>query len=292
MNNTFFPLKYKINLIGPKKQFKTEAPADTCSQISIASGELLEFLGYKENNLQTAEIRFLSSNHWMAKKARVKVISESKTINLDMYVIPGGLKSKDVILGADFLKAVNFLPRYIKDFSHLYNLIKKSRHKCVLILGDDRKNLKLLYQIKECLRNRGYEGILLKDYPDIEEQSIEEKMSLFGHLAKFVICENSIPSGHIDELNICTRNRLVTVILQKESIIGGATWMQACYPIDFAFVKKFFYNTNSFNTVIDKAVKMAESLVAKKKRALNKEYKYREEWFRNDMDNSDGTLCE
>jgi hypothetical protein len=278
MNQEFYPLKYKIKLIGTSNRFETEAPADTCVQFSIIGFELLRFLGYKETNLQVVEIRGIS-DRFRAYKATVKVISENKKFNLDMIAVKEGFAPKGVILGTDFLKAVDYLPRYLKDFSHLYRLIKQSKRKCVLILGEDRKHLNTLYQIKERLKKFDYEGILLKSYPDIEEQSIEEKMNLFGHLAKFVICENSYPSEHIDELNICTRNRLVTVILQRESVKGGATWMQACYPIDFNFVRSIFYKPNSLNSAIDKAVRIAESLVRERTRQLNQLYIHRKKWL-------------
>jgi hypothetical protein len=41
--------------------------------------------------------------------------------------------------------------------------------------------------------------------------------------SRFVICDNTVSSGHIDELRICATNRFVIAIVQEEG--KGATWM-------------------------------------------------------------------
>lgn len=276
MDRENYPLKYNIKLIGPSKSIDITAPVDTNIQVGTISSRLLKLLGYRKEDLHRVS-RIEPEEISLAYIATIKVISKRKKFNFD-FATYAGLK-QPLVLGSDFLRKVDNLVCYLKDFSHLYMMIRQSKRKCVLIIGDDNKNLDALYIIKGRLRLFGYEGILLKDYQDIEEQSIEEKMNLLGNLAKFVVCENSYPSGHIDELNICTRNRLVTIILQQKNIKGGATWMQACYPIDFSFVKRVFYKPLSFISAIDKAVKIAESIVIRRKEALNREYKYREEWL-------------
>jgi len=279
MSSDFYPLKYKITLVGPSNQIEIEAPADTCAPVSIINFQLLKRLGYKKNNLRDITLFYgfaLKGKH-IAYNTFVRVIAENKKFFLQVFGVKEDFGSPGLILGINFLKEVNFLPHYLQNFSHLYKLIKESRRKCVLIIGEDRKHLDLLYKIKTSLKKNGYEGLLLKDYPDIEEQSNEEKMNLFGGLARFVICENSYPSGHIDELHICSRNNFVTIILQKEGVVGGATLMQASYYLDFSFIKRMMYKPDSLDSSVNKAIKLGELLVAERKKALNKEYKYRQE---------------
>lgn len=277
MNQESYPLQYKITLTGPSNHLKTVAPVDTLAQTSIINFEVLKFLGYKKKKLHHVT-RISLDGMSLAYIAKVQVNAERKKFNLDMAAVRNF--QPRIVLGIDFLRKIDNLTCYLKDFSHLYTLIKQSKRKCVLIIGDDKNNFDVLYLIKRRLRTFGYEGILLKEYQDIEEQSIEEKMNMFGNLARFVICENSYPSGHIDELNICTRNRLITIILQEKRIRGGATWMQSCYSKDFNFIKRILYKPATLISAIDKALKIGEYLVAKRKRAFNKEYKYRKEWFR------------
>jgi len=269
----FYPLKYKIKLIGPKSQTEIEAQADTCKQFSMIGSELLMSLGYKQNKLQ---IFGLFRDKTPVYSAKVKILVENQKFHLRMVEIKEGLDPMGVVLGADFFKKINILRYYINGFSHLYKLIKQSKRKCVLILGSYAKErVNILYAIKDCLKKLGYEGILLKDYPDIEEQSNEEKMNLFGNIARFMICENTSPSGHINELNICSRNTLVTIMIQEQGCKSGATGMQSSYPIDFNFVRKVFYNPENLDSAVRKAVKLGEELVVRRKRKLNKEYAYR-----------------
>ena len=83
----------------------------------------------------------------------------------------------------------------------------------------------------------GYEGIIIKELRDENEvQSIEHKVSLYAHICRFVIVENSTASGHIDELKICEINKIITVILQQEGY--GATYMQEDYSFEHNYIEK------------------------------------------------------
>jgi len=79
-------------------------------------------------------------------------------------------------------------------------------------------------------------------------------------------------------LNLCARNRLVTIIVYEKG--KYTTWIQSCYPIDFSFIKKIEYTQKTFHKDIVKAVKIAEKLVDERTKAFNREYKYRQEWFK------------
>lgn len=267
---------YKVKLIGPRKKIEVQGIIDTGAQRSTVSRAIIQEIGIETGKHASCfKIRLVNGSSLDC--AEIKLIAEGKKITLMPIVWPES--PVPLILGMDFLEAVDYLPLYIKEFSRLYKHIQKLKGNCVLILGSygNEDKLKTLEKIKDRLKKFNYEGILLRDYIDIEEQTSEEKMNLFGHLTKFVICENSYPSGHIDELNICTRNRIVTVILQQEDKI--ATWMQICYPVDFSFVKIIKYKPSSLIRKIDEAIRTAESLVAERTRQLNQLYIHRKEWL-------------
>lgn len=269
---------YRVRLIGTLREAEVEAVIDTGAQISLIGRQLAEQIG-AQRDVESAslEVCFADGRRVFSERVRIEVLAEDRRITLLPVVFDS--PSSPLLLGLDFLRQVDYLPLYLREFVSLFRHIKRLRDNCVLVIGSYTSNegSRMLERIKAELARRGYEPILLRDYPDIEEQTNEEKMNLFGHLSKFVICENSYPSGHIDELNICTRNRLVTVVLQQEGM--GATWMQACYPIDFSFVKMLTYRPDSIDTKIGEAIRVAEELVAERTRQLNQLYIHRRDWI-------------
>ncbi len=162
----------------------------------------------------------------------------------------------------------------IDQLINIVSYIKPIKDKTVLILGEDTKHIDSLRIIQHRLQKKGYRPIIAKDLSDLEIQSVEEKMNMLASISKFVVCENSYPSGHIDELKICAMNRFVTAILQEEG--KGATWMQSDYMIDLTFVKVFTYpEISHIHLTIDKAVKWAESKLKERKKYFNDLYQWR-----------------
>lgn len=273
--------KYQITLIGPAKKIKIEGIIDTGAEISMIAPYILEEIGIRiKNDLPRLEMISIGG-HITVDRVKIKIIAEGRKITIMPTVFKG--TPVPLILGMDFIRELKYLPLYIKQFSVLYGYIQKYRKNCVLVIGNDtdKDSLLRLQRIQDKLRSLNYEGILLKDYPDIQEQTIEEKLNLFGSIARFIICENSFYSGHIDELSICARNRFVTVIIQETG--RYTTYLQMCYPMDFSFIKKIEYVPDLLEDSVAKAVHIAESLVIKRKRALNKEYKYRAEWSKREL---------
>lgn len=266
--------KYQIALLGPAKKVKIEGIIDTGADKSLISPDILKEAGIEIKKDSPFVIRTIDGT-MIAYSVKVKIIAEGKKITLMPTVFQGA--TVPLLLGMDFIKAAGYLPLYLKQFSVLYRYIQKYRKDCVLIIGNDtdKDSLLRLQRIQDKLRDLNYEGILLKDYPDIQEQTIEEKLNLFGSVARFIICENSFYSGHIDELSICARNRFVTVIMQE---VGRyTTYLQMCYPIDFSFIKKIEYSMDTLEDSVAKAVQVSESLVVRRKRELNKVYKFRKD---------------
>ena len=120
----------------------------------------------------------------------------------------------------------------------------------------------------------GYEGIIVKEILDIEIQSVEEKVNMLASLSRFIICDNSFTSGHIDELKICASNRFTTAIIQEEN--KGATWMQADYSIDYNFMQTFTYtDVSKISEVVKQSVVWAEEQLKKRTELLNSLYHWR-----------------
>lgn len=162
----------------------------------------------------------------------------------------------------------------IEQLINIVGYIRPLKERSILILGQDTSQIERLRIIQNILNERGYKGIIVKDQSDIEIQSVEEKINMLGSISKFVICENSFPSGHIDELKICSLNRYVTAIIQEEG--KGATWMQSDYPLDYSFIKVFKYSSLSqIDDILSEVIKWAELKLEERRKYFNNLYHWR-----------------
>ena len=185
------------------------------------------------------------------------------------------------LLGWDILKDVWTEPlrrliegRTLTEVINILDFVPSFKQTHVLVLGQDTTEIHRLRAIQQRLKSHGFEGVVVKDITDIEIQSVEEKVNMLASLSAFVVCENSYPSGHVDELKICSLNRFVTAILQEKG--RGATWMQADYPVDFSFIETFEYsNVNEIGSAVDKSVEWALKKIDERKAFFNSIYRWR-----------------
>jgi hypothetical protein len=144
----------------------------------------------------------------------------------------------------------------------------------VLVLGHDSGvGLERMQAIALSLTNQGYEPVLLKEQVDHRYQSLEEKLITFAMLSRFVVVDDSEPSGHIDELHLLSRSRIVTIILHQEGV--GGTYMQADYAIDFNFMSSHNYTCDSLVAVINEAIGWAEGKIRSRTTALKQAFPWR-----------------
>ena len=141
----------------------------------------------------------------------------------------------------------------------------------VLITGKYGEHRGRLERIKAALKTVGLRGLILDEYPDIEEQSLADKMVTFASISRFVIVDDIAPSGHIDELGICHERKFVTAILRPRG--RGATAMQADLTIDVDFMKSIAYeNDTDLEGAVQKAIVWANETVEERSRRLNRLY--------------------
>lgn len=95
----------------------------------------------------------------------------------------------------------------------------------VLILGKDTgAALDRLKQIESKLQELGYYCYIIKEQPDRIGEGVVQKVMRYALSSRFVIIENSEPSGHLYEIpHVAKAAECVTVVLQEEG--KGATWM-------------------------------------------------------------------
>ena len=131
----------------------------------------------------------------------------------------------------------------------------------VLILGKDTgPALDRLQRIASRLQERGYYAYIIKDQADKPGEGVVQKVLRYALSSKFVLIENTEPSGHLYEFpHVAKAAECVTVVLQEEG--KGATWM-----FEDAYAKhkhwyKLEYREGDLEHAVDMAAEWAEKFV-------------------------------
>jgi hypothetical protein len=131
----------------------------------------------------------------------------------------------------------------------------------VLVLGKDTDEaLDRLRLIASRLEALGYYAVIIKDQPDKLGESVLQKVMRHALSSKFVVVENTDPSGHLYEIpHVGKAAECVIAFLQEDG--RGATWM---FEDAFARNKhwqKFVYPKGGIEKSVDEAAAWAEDFV-------------------------------
>jgi hypothetical protein len=138
----------------------------------------------------------------------------------------------------------------------LNEYVNSYQEKTVLVLGSYDTNGEMrLSAIKEELSKLGYEPILIKDLPDFEHADLRHKVTLIGTLCRFVFVDDTSPSGHILELQLCEANRWITVVLRGGQ---GSTFMTAGLSLTNSIIFECAFDPAQPSSAISEAIKWAE----------------------------------
>ncbi len=131
----------------------------------------------------------------------------------------------------------------------------------VLILGKDTgAALATLKRIAAKLQELGYYTYIIKEEPDKAGESVIQKVMRYALSAKFVIIENTEPSGHLYEIpHVAKAAECVTVVLQEED--KGATWMFEDAYAKHKHWHKLSYQADGLEAAVEEAVAWAEEFV-------------------------------
>jgi hypothetical protein len=138
-----------------------------------------------------------------------------------------------------------------KHEENLIDTIKNSMRKNVLILGKDSDVIgkNKIEKIKKVVTNKNYNPVIIRELPEIKTISFESKMVRVAGLCRFILVEDSRPSGHIDEVNICATLQFITATIKEMGT--HSTWMQTHYPFEYRFMNRFCYNNQTIPSIID-----------------------------------------
>lgn len=178
-------------------------------------------------------------------------------------------RAKDEILAALFLtqraeKANKKLDEYVSSF----------RERTVLVLGAyDSAGENRLRSIAACLQELGYDPVLVKDIPDFEHYDLLQKVVAIGAVSRFIIIDDSSPSGHLNEFELCRSNRWVTLVLRADGV--GSSWMTAGASIASNVILEARYDPSAPKPAIEEATKWAENRLSELKEKFNALYPWR-----------------
>ncbi|MCE7053040.1 hypothetical protein LZF95_00025 [Algoriphagus sp. AGSA1] len=146
----------------------------------------------------------------------------------------------------------------------------------VLILGKDTgEGLDLLKHIQTHLDNLGFYTYIIKEQPDIIGESVMQKVLRFGLSSRFVIIENSEPTGHLYEFPHITKfAELTSIVLQRQG--EGSTWMFEDLYHRLRNIKKFEYTNDTLEEQINIGIEWANTYLG----SFSKFQKDRLPWFK------------
>lgn len=129
----------------------------------------------------------------------------------------------------------------------------------VLILGKDTgEGLGLLKRIQAHFDKLGFYTYIIKEQPDIIGESVMQKVLRFGLSSRFVIIENSEPTGHLYEFPHITKfAELTSIVLQRQG--EGSTWMFEDLYHRLQNIKKFEYVSDNLEEQINNGIKWANT---------------------------------
>ena len=266
-----------VKAIGPtEKKINLLASVDLSTSATRFSCETVAML----------ELKPSGSCHWEknADGTWINIPLFSARIQFDQFDVSANILPTEMqipcVLGGEFFQiALAEKPYLIYDLlsrDHFRTLsnIARCKKRQVLIAGKYGEHLPRLERIRKVLSEFNLVGILLADLPDIEEQSLAEKMVTFASIARFVICDDLVPSGHINELDICSERRFTTTILRLNG--RAATAMQADIADNVSFMKAIEYDSDDFlEEAVREAVEWAQETVTLRSRNFNRKYEWR-----------------
>lgn len=230
------------------------------------------YISRKDNNIRVQIEEHIYTKYWFHKyhaivfaEAMMKAIKRLRTEGI--VLIDEEIDNEDevhIFIRWSFEETINTNQDSLKEKIHLaYDLVFERANNMlensdsVLILGKDtEEGLLVLKRIQTYLDDLGFYTYLIKEAPDKIGESVMQKVLRYGLSSKFVLIENSEPSGHLYELPHITKfAELTTIVLQKKDV--GATWMFEDLYFRLKNIRKFEYEDEDLEKQINSGIKWA-----------------------------------
>jgi hypothetical protein len=175
----------------------------------------------------------------------------------------------------EVILAVTDIRRASKRGEQISEFIESHRKNTILLLGDYGTEGKLrLSLIEKALRQLGYDPIQVEDLvPDIGSHDLMQKLTTLALISKFIVVDNSTPSGHLRELERCKANDRVTVVLNPQGIASSAETLGLSAVSKV--IREFTYEPSDPLPQVQVASRWAETTVIELKKTLDSLYPWR-----------------
>ena len=148
---------------------------------------------------------------------------------------------------------------------------QRIRERTVLMLGSfSEEGRRRLALIATSLRSLGYEPVTVEDVPDVMPQTVAQKVGMLGHLARFVVVDDSEKSGHLREVEICKANDWVTVLMRIDGVPSSG--MTRGLDLFSKVIREQPYTEESVGDAVRSSADWAERLIAQLRIQLRKAY--------------------
>lgn len=247
--------------------FSLASPNNAISRINI-EGAFPFRLSREDASINFSDVRFsYAPLHWQRDVVYAEIYGDRRASRWSIEAAQN--RAKDEVLSALLVarraQSVNKTPD---------EYISSLREKIVLVLGAyDSAGEERLLSIKACLKELGYDPILMKDIPDFEHYDLSQKFVAISALSRFVIFDDSIASGHLNEFELCRMNRWVTVLLRAGGI--GSSWMTAAASATSNVILEAAYNPENPRPAVEEATRWAEDRLLNLKKTYNTTYPWR-----------------
>ncbi len=149
----------------------------------------------------------------------------------------------------------------------LSEYVAKSNEKTVHVLGSyDDQGKARLRSIVNGLRDLGYEAFTAEDIPDHPEQDLTQKVITIACLSRFIVIDDTSPSGHLLEFGKCKENDWLTIVLHAQGVRGS--WMTATGSLYSKVILEQDYNPESPGVALTTVTTQAERVLSDLKRDL------------------------
>ena len=152
--------------------------------------------------------------------------------------------------------------------------VANHKQRTVLLLGSyDPEGLVRLQRIADSLTRVGYQPFLVSDIADHPAQSLLQKVTMLGHLARFVVFDDTEPSGHLVELSAALANGWPILAMQGHGRPTTAMLVEA--PTFHPMYHAIAYDPASPSAAIQEAMPWIEGKLRAVTHEFNGAYPWR-----------------
>lgn len=176
--------------------------------------------------------------------------------------------SADVATGLADLRKSREMKVSITDY------IARHKQQMVLILGSySAKGRQRIDSISAAVESAGYNPVTASIVEDVPQMSLEQKVTVLAHMARFVILEDSEASGHLYEAKLVQEGRVIVAVVRESGTYSSA--MTAGLGVGSLLINEWEYPPGQIGSVVPGIATWAESQVAKLVSTWNKLYPWR-----------------